>query len=253
MNKLSLIIPAAGRGSRLGYHKPKLLFPINGSSILQHLLNKFDESVREVIVVCSEDGLRLIQEEVERIENHYPHLKINYKIQKTPDGMLNAIEIGAQDVQTDDLAIIWGDQVLLQKKTIDLAISTHFKFKDAGLTFPTIMKDDPYIQIIRNNDNRIIRILQKREGEIHDNFGESDVGFFVFNRDCLMQIIKKIKNNKNTQLGIKTGELNILPAFPMVYEMKKKIYTITATEDFESIGINNLDDALFAESVLSGL
>jgi UDP-N-acetylglucosamine pyrophosphorylase len=42
------VIPAAGRGSRLGFHRPKILYPVAGRPILDWLLDFLVPTVRRL-------------------------------------------------------------------------------------------------------------------------------------------------------------------------------------------------------------
>lgn len=64
MNKLAVIIPAAGSGSRMGTRIPKPFLDLNGCSILEHTVRSFVklEIVRQVIIATSPEW-------VEKVEN----------------------------------------------------------------------------------------------------------------------------------------------------------------------------------------
>jgi len=59
MLDLSVIIPAAGSGSRLGSEIPKPFIHLGGKTILEHTLKRFDkpELVREILIPVSKDWL----------------------------------------------------------------------------------------------------------------------------------------------------------------------------------------------------
>ena len=50
------IIPAAGRGSRLGFDQPKILFPVAGRPILNWLLDFLLPVSSRVVLVLSPEG-----------------------------------------------------------------------------------------------------------------------------------------------------------------------------------------------------
>lgn len=54
-NHLAVVIPAAGVGSRMGYHKPKQYIEILGQTILQHTIQKFESmpQCQSIILVVS--------------------------------------------------------------------------------------------------------------------------------------------------------------------------------------------------------
>ncbi|MDZ7808587.1 MAG: 2-C-methyl-D-erythritol 4-phosphate cytidylyltransferase [Gracilimonas sp.] len=64
MTSLSLIIPAAGSGVRLGTEVPKPFIEIDGKTILQHTIEKFIDipGLRQVIVVASAQSVSLVEE-----------------------------------------------------------------------------------------------------------------------------------------------------------------------------------------------
>ncbi|WP_069130690.1 2-C-methyl-D-erythritol 4-phosphate cytidylyltransferase [Rhodohalobacter halophilus] len=74
--QFSLIIPAAGSGTRLGKDVPKPYLVIAGKSILAHTLNRFlkIDSLNQIIVVTSDDYLKetsnILKAEVGRLPFH---------------------------------------------------------------------------------------------------------------------------------------------------------------------------------------
>ena len=56
------VIPAAGRGTRLDFEKPKVLFPLAGRLILDWLLDLFEPRSGRVIIVASPSGREAIED-----------------------------------------------------------------------------------------------------------------------------------------------------------------------------------------------
>jgi len=54
------IIPAAGRGTRLGFDQPKILYPVAGRTILEWLVRLLEPVCARVIVVASPEGAPII-------------------------------------------------------------------------------------------------------------------------------------------------------------------------------------------------
>src|SRR5689334_2385295 len=61
------IIPAAGRGMRLGFDKPKLLYPVAGKTILEWLLGELEPLCGQFVFVVSPSGAPVISSELERL------------------------------------------------------------------------------------------------------------------------------------------------------------------------------------------
>lgn len=64
MNKLAVIIPAAGSGSRMGTRIPKPFLELNGSTILEHTIRSFVKLglVRQVIIATSKDWFSKVEQ-----------------------------------------------------------------------------------------------------------------------------------------------------------------------------------------------
>ena len=103
----SAIIPAAGKGSRLGFDYPKILFlPVAGRSILQWLLDLLLPNCKTAIFVLSPVGRADVEPELDRLARG----RYKVAIQEAPSGMGDAVEVGAKHVVTEHAVVIWGDQ-----------------------------------------------------------------------------------------------------------------------------------------------
>ncbi len=240
------VIPAAGKGTRLGCEFPKILYPILGQSILQHLVNIFRKYCNHFVVVASPDGALAIRNEFERLCQ-----PCSYKIviQNEPKGMAHAVWQTRKIVKTPHTTVVWGDQICLRDATILNTLACHQSDSASVLTFPTVMKKNPYIHFQRDNANRIVKVLQKRENEISTEVGENDCGFFCFSTRLLFSILKKGLDSSNS-MGAKTKEVNLLQLLPQ-FEMKKgQVNTLRIAKEEETLGVNTVKDAQSAESIL---
>src|SRR6478672_3007497 len=74
------VIPAAGRGSRLGFHRSKILYPVAGRPILDWLLDILLPNCRTLVLVLSPDAADDVAAELEaRIPGRFQIV-----IQETP-------------------------------------------------------------------------------------------------------------------------------------------------------------------------
>lgn len=76
MSKLSLILPAAGSGVRMGTELPKPFIEINGRAILSHTIDKFINihGLKQVIVVASAQNVS----RVESLISNYSHTDLQF-------------------------------------------------------------------------------------------------------------------------------------------------------------------------------
>lgn len=243
-----LIIPAAGRGSRLGSSLPKVLVPVGGVPMLDRLLSLHREAVDRVVLVVHP----AFADEVRRhAAGHRDAARIEYVVQQLATGMLDAILLGlpaADRHQPSSVWVTWCDQVAVHPKTIQrLASRTSSDAHDA-LVMPTVRRPDPYIHLQRNAGARIVRVLHRREGDAMPEAGESDMGLFALSpstyRDLLPQYAREV------EIGQTTGERNFLPFIPWLARTHT-VTTFACENPMEAIGINTPEELAIVEEYLT--
>lgn len=239
----TVVIPAAGRGSRLGYDHPKVLFPIMGKPMIVRMLELFQPFCARSVVVVSPAGRSEIQMATRDLG---PELVL----QPEPLGMAHAIQQAEKQVKTPMTVVVWGDQVTLRPETLKLAMLAHEKRPSAKLTLPTVIQDEPYIQFVRDAHGKLLRVLQRREGEISDPQGETDCGLFLFDTERLFQVLAAGRQSQ-LAMGKSTGEFNLLPLLPLFEAGPASVATVRVAEPEETLGVNTPEDALRAERILS--
>jgi len=244
----SVVIAAAGRGSRLGFALPKILFPVAGQTILDWLLDLLLPCCSTAVFVLSPDGRKDVEPELER------RAAGRYKIaiQQNPTGMGDAITLGAAEVTTTHTAVIWGDQVAIRPASVDAILRLHQGPIQPAITVPTVLRPDPYIHFERDSDGRIANLLQAREGDNMPSQGESDTGFFCFRTEILRSLLTGMRRDEDT-LGARTGEFNLLPVIPFAAAAGLRVLTPQLMEIEETIGINSPADASRIEPFLRRL
>ena len=240
------VIPAAGKGTRLGYNLPKILYPILGKTILQYLLHIFLNYCNHFVVVASPDGETEIRKEFDRVGKQCDY---EIAIQDEPKGMAHAIWKAREAVRTPLTAVVWGDQICLRDETISKTLAYHQSDSANVLTFPTIYKKDPYIHFKRDKNGKILKVLQKRENEIEIEFGENDCGYFCFSTNRLFSILDK-ELISPTSIGKHTKEINLLQLFPQFENIGGQINTLRIAHEEETQGINTINEAQIVESIL---
>ena len=241
----TVLIAAAGKGSRLDFGLPKILFPVAGRPILEWLLDLVVPICESTIFVLSPDGRDSVEPVLERL------IPGRYKIaiQSHPSGMGDAVQIGAAEVSTPHTAVMWGDQVALRPRSVALVARLHTGPLGPHVTVPTVFRDAPYIHFERHPDGHIARLLQAREGDAMPARGESDTGFFCFQTQVLRRLLVEVKEQAGAR-GSRTAEFNLLPVIPFAAETGYTVLTPHVMDVEETIGINSRADAERVEAFL---
>jgi CTP:molybdopterin cytidylyltransferase MocA len=242
----SAIIPAAGRGSRLGFHRPKILYPVAGRLILDWLLDGIEPHCDSLVFVLSPDGAAEVAAELDRrIPGRY-----RIAIQPSPTGMGDAVSVGLEHVRSEHVAVVWGDQVALRPHSVAVTLALHQGPLSAGLTCPTVLRSQPYIHLERDGTGSITGLRQAREGDSMPAVGESDTGFFCFRTEALRSWLEQMRRHA-AALGRRTGEFNLLPIIPLAAS-QDRVLTPRHMSVEETVGVNSAADAGLVEDFLIG-
>lgn len=241
-----LVIPAAGRGSRLGFEGPKALLPIAGRPMIEHLLALYAATVDRYVVVVAPAALGAFASTLgawrERVE---------FAVQEQPTGMLPAILCAETTVAAylpQHVWITWCDQIAISAGTIEALAAAVARHPDAGLVMPTVRQAPPYIHFDRDPTGRIIDVRQRREGDVMPADGESDAGLFVLRRDAYLEQLVAY-GQLPAAAGTGTGERNFLPFIPWLAS-RMPVMTVPIDRADEAIGVNTPDDVRTVEAHL---
>jgi bifunctional UDP-N-acetylglucosamine pyrophosphorylase/glucosamine-1-phosphate N-acetyltransferase len=239
------VVPAAGRGSRLGSDRPKILYPLADRLLIEWLLDFLEPNCSRLVFVLSPGGSGEVRPELERlIPGRY-----DIVIQEVPLGMGDAVERALPAVKTRHLVVVWGDQAALRRESVEACLRLHEGRMNASVTCPTVFRSNPYIHFDRDADGRISGLRQAREGDRMPEEGESDTGFFCFETKTLRRLLAGLRDQPG-QEGHATGEFNFLPVIPFAARQGLEILSPALMTLAETVGINSAADARAVEAFL---
>ena len=236
--RVCALIPAAGRGSRLGTDTPKILAALTAQDTIWSILQaKLAPLVDHIHLVLSPDGAAA-----------FPPLppKVSSSIQPQPLGMGDAI-FGARAVWStfDAVLIVWGDQVFVSTRTLRRALETLAQpVRHAVL--PVTRMEQPYVEY-RFEEAKLLDVLQSREGDRTTPGGFSDVGTFLLGTAGLAEIWDDYL--ATGPRGSATGEINFLPFLPFLSTQGWTITPLDVADATEARGINTPEDLAFFQKL----
>jgi bifunctional N-acetylglucosamine-1-phosphate-uridyltransferase/glucosamine-1-phosphate-acetyltransferase GlmU-like protein len=209
------LIPAAGRGTRLGASHPKFLQPIDGVPLIGHLLSALTGLVTRAHLVVSPSG-----EHAWAAAGLATPVPVDLHVQQEPTGMADAILSAAslrlEDAPPDVLVIIWGDQAGLRRQTIASALDAHAAAPSRPIaTIPVVQSASPYVHY-ETDAGRLIAVHQQREGDAMPPEGIVDCGCFIADTEPLFETLIDARRAPEALRGRRTGEMNFLPALPLL-------------------------------------
>lgn len=242
--KRSLVIPAAGFGTRLGSALPKALTPVAGQPMIGHVLDACAAFVDCVVVVVNPAARRPMIDYLKTRSQPFAIAE-----QAAPTGMLDAI-LAAHDRLAHVKArvwIAWCDQVLLSHETLQRVATAELAEPPPAAVFPTTQQPSPYIHFDRDSTGQLSGVRQRREGDEMPPVGESDAGMFSLSWPAY-EALATFKEQATS--GRATGEVNFLPFLPWL-AVAGPVCTVPLGDVVEARGINTPEDLAFAEAHLT--
>lgn len=231
------VIPAAGRGSRLGLDRPKLLVPIKSNlTTLDLLRRRFEPYVAHTHLIIAPEAQSLLDSRSSE----------SVHVQREPKGMGDAVFCAWEGwMDADAIAIVWGDQALLSEHTVHRAIRMHQgSAVKKQATVPLAHVVSPYVDYILSPGSGALQsIRQSREGDKCRMSGVSDVGLFIVSTSGLYEAWSNY--NRICRRGNLTGELNFLPFLLYLTRHGWRFHTFEVPDYRETRGINTRADLAF--------
>ncbi|MGX7327886.1 bifunctional UDP-N-acetylglucosamine diphosphorylase/glucosamine-1-phosphate N-acetyltransferase GlmU [Enterococcus bulliens] len=223
------IILAAGKGTRMKSKLYKVLHPVCGKPMVEHIMNRVTELAPTQIVTIVGHGADLVKEQLgERSE---------YALQAEQLGTGHAVLQAAPFLQgkKGTTLVISGDTPLLTSETLERLFEYH-EGKHASATILTAHAEDPtgYGRIIRDRVGIVEKIVEQKDASVSEvQVQEINTGTYCFDNELLFEALNQIDTN-NAQ-----GEYYLTDIIEI---LKKADHTVAAyqTENFEeSIGVND--------------
>lgn len=238
-----LLVPAAGLGTRLGGSIPKLLVPVQGRPMIEHLLALYASIATRAVVVVHPTAEAAVRMQLDT--------RADIVVQHEPTGMLDAILLAKGYVDRHRprrVLVTWCDQLAIHPRTIERLEAVTRGPDRPSLALPTCIRPDPYIHFVRDDRGRIQRVLHRREGDAMPDVGESDAGVFDLSWRAYRELLPEFA--REGELGAGTGERNFLP-FVAWLARREDVVTVPCTSADETIGVNTPEELAHVERHLA--
>lgn len=236
MDKVRVVIAAAGTGTRAGLPYPKTLHPVMGKPILVHLIRTLQKTDPCPVVIVSPSGERQIAECLSRYG-----LEAELVQQRRPSGMGDAVLCfrDARDASAvDQLLLVWGDIPLLQGETVATLCAHHLAHGN-DFTFATRVVDEAYTIVERDAQGAVTRLLETREAGSLPGPGERDIGLFIFRARSVLDLLDRRLPNA---IGPSTGEHGFLYIVAHLVKQGCRVEAIPIATESDLISLNRLSD-----------
>jgi bifunctional UDP-N-acetylglucosamine pyrophosphorylase / glucosamine-1-phosphate N-acetyltransferase len=242
------VLPAAGRGSRLGLGLPKLLAPLTEHATVWDILGeRLDGLVDHIHLVVSPADRELF----ERVLRDRPlRTSVTIGVQDKPVGMGDAVFRGhAVWSRADTVLVVWGDQVHVSRATIEAGIGLHQQ-APRRIVLPLVSLAEPYVEYVFDESGRLAAVRQAREGDRCQPGGLGDVGTFLLSTQDLGDEWARYLGEVGR--GAVTAEVNFLPFLVFLARRGWEVRRLDVADPVEAKGVNTPADLEFFRALYAG-
>ncbi len=235
-----MVIPAAGRGTRLGLDVPKILVPILADVTVWDVLRRSSLAVADhVHVIVSPSGEAAFASAA-RVDIDAG--RVSHSLQPEPLGMGDAVfRAGPVFSAYDAMIVMWGDQVGVSAATLARVRAALDAATGDVIALPLATTSAPYVHYEVDANGKLSGVLQSREGDAMPAVGEADVGVFGLTTRGLREHYSAY--TARGIVGKKTREANFLPFMPFLAQERSFAVTfLPGISPGEARGINTRED-----------
>lgn len=229
MSKRYAVVLAAGQGTRMKSKLYKVLHPVCGKPMVEHVVDQISTLDVDKVVTIVGHGAEKVQE----------HLagKSEFVKQDEQLGTAHAVlqaksELAGKDGVT---LVVCGDTPLIEASTMEALLKYHHE-KRAKATILTTVIEDPtgYGRIIRDDLGIVEKIVEHKDAtEKEQRISEINTGTYCFDNKALFEALENVSND-NVQ-----GEY-YLPDVIKILKDADEVVAAYKMESFEeSLGVND--------------
>ncbi|MFZ5626758.1 MAG: bifunctional UDP-N-acetylglucosamine diphosphorylase/glucosamine-1-phosphate N-acetyltransferase GlmU [Bacillota bacterium] len=229
MEGLAAVILAAGKGTRMKSRLPKVLHPVGGQPMVNHVMAACRTAGAQPVVLVIGHGAEQVQATLgpEQV----------YVEQKEQLGTGHAV-MQAETVLRDfegDILVVCGDTPLLRGETL-AALAQYHRQQEAVATVLTMTLANPtgYGRIIRDEQGQVAAIVEEKDATPEQkDIREVNSGTYCFQAQALFAALQQITPN-NAQ-----GEYYLTDVLAIFRQQGQKVAAWQLSDDTEVMGIND--------------
>ena len=232
---LHTIILAAGKGTRMHTNLPKVMQPLAGRPMIDHVITTAGTLTNKIstIIGYKKDVLN-------------EHLSANFKnvetfVQPELNGTAGAVKAAQKNIMDDeDVLILYGDVPLISHETLKNALNDNH---DAVIL--TMIPKDPfgYGRVLKNDSGLATEIIEEKDASAEQKkINEVFTGIMIIKGEMLLSSLDEVNNNNAA------GEYYLTDVIKIASKKGVKINPIVV-EETEVLGANTKSELHEIENI----
>lgn len=223
------IILAAGKGTRMKSKLYKVLHPVCGKPMVEHIMNRVSEIKPAEVITIVGHGAEMVKNQLGE--------RSQYALQAEQLGTGHAVLQAEEFLKAKQgtTLVISGDTPLLTTETLTALFDYH-EAKGASATILTAHAEDPtgYGRILRNDLGIVSKIVEQKDASKSEAaVKEINTGTYCFDNELLFDALANL-NTDNAQ-----GEYYLTDIIEILKDAGKIVAAYQTTDFEESLGVND--------------
>ena len=239
MNKLAVVVLAAGQGTRMKSNLPKILHRIAGRPMIEYVLDAVAgvSSDKAVLVVGhGADAVRAVLGD-----------SVTYVLQEQQLGTGHAV-LQARPVlegRADTVAVLYGDMPLLLPTTLQSLVRTH-QSGTAPITMLTCIYEDSmgFGRILRDGDGHVLGIVEEAQATSEQKaIKELNCGIYCYQAQWLWEHLPRLPVSSK-------GEYYLTDLVGIAVAQGQSVQAVIVPDAQETLGVNDRAHLSHVEGVV---
>ena len=224
MSDLDVVILAAGKGTRMHSDIPKVMHPLAGRPMLEHVISTARSlTTHRIVVVYGHGG--------EAVKDHFEANDVEFVCQEPQLGTGHAVQQALPVLDANTTLVLYGDVPLIGAATLQRLLAAQ-----ADLALLTMELADPhgYGRIIRDRNGKVSRIVEEKDATAKQRtIREVNTGLMAVATANLRRWLVDVGND-NAQ-----REFYLTDIVASAVRDKANVATASPDNEFEVLGVNS--------------
>ncbi len=240
--KINSIILSAGKGTRMKSEKPKVIQPVLGYEMVNHVLKALTEA-------GVEDNLLVVGYKKDQVlESIDTRFNFDYVEQTEQLGTGHAVLVTKEKLadKAGITIVTSGDTPLVTAETFKSLVD-FMKSNESDLAVLTTKYEDPtgYGRIVRDEDSSLAKIVEQKDADSDTlKVNEVNAGVYAFDNKKLFKYIEMIDNN-NAQ-----NEYYLTDLIELFISGNENVHAFCIEDNEQLVGVNDLVALEHVNSIL---
>ena len=240
IRKLTAVILAAGKGTRMKSELPKVLHKVGGQAMLTHVMNAAEAAgCRDIVVIVGHGA-----EQVRELVGSRARIALQAEQLGTGHAVLQAAE--ALKDYTGTVMILCGDTPLIEGTELKKLYDFHVR-SGAAATVMTAMMEDPfgYGRILRDAKGDVEGIVEEKEATAEQKLiKEINTGNYCVEAPLLFDVLRTLGRKDNQ------SEYYLTDLLALLRTRGEKICGLLTSDSEMIMGVNSQDQLAVAERIM---